>query len=172
MAKVKKTALLDPETETVEAPVSKKASKVEKVAGMSEEEARSASENAGMPVPAAARPVEKVGNADVKNFKALSDEAYKGLNEAQKEDYHARRSKHELVTGPQTMFMIPLGPGEKVGSTETVSLNGYRLNVRKGAMVKIPVPMAQIIAEKYQIEMTAGSHMLLDRNEAVADALA
>lgn len=144
----------------------------EKVAGMNEEEARTASENAGAPVPAAAKPIEKVGNADVKGFKALSDSEYKDLNDNQKEDYHARRSKHELTTGPQTMFMIPLGPGEKVGSTETVSLNGYRLNVKKGAMVKIPVAMAQIIAEKYQIEMEAGSHMLLDRSDAVTEALA
>lgn len=122
-------------------------------------------------VPEVAKPIEKVGNADVSNFVALSDKEYRALNDQQKEDYHARRSKHELITGPQTQFMIPLQPGEKMGATETVSLNGYRLNVRKNTMVTIPVPMAQMIAEKYQVEMEAGSHMLFDRDDEHAEAL-
>lgn len=121
--------------------------------------------------PNVAMPIESVGNADISGFVALSDKEYRALNDQQREYYHARRSKHELLTGPKTMFMVPLQPGEKPGATETVSINGYRLNVKKGAMVKIPVPMAQAIAEKYQIEMEAGSNMLFDRDDEHAEAL-
>lgn len=130
-----------------------------------------APEEAPADVPAVAKPIEKVGNADVSNFQPLSDKEYRSLNDQQKEDYHARRSKHELITGPQTQFMIPLQPGEKPGATETVSLNGYRINIKKNTIVTIPVPMAQIIAEKYQVEMEAGSHMLFDRDDEHVEAL-
>lgn len=162
MATKKKAAILDPGVEEV-VPT-----EVETPTPAVQEEVPEVS----VPAPKAAKPVEQVGNADVSDFTPLSDEEYKKLNDQQREDYIARRSKHELITGPQVMFMVPLSSGEKPGSTETVSLNGYRLNIRKGAMVRIPAPMAQIIAEKYQIEMEAGSHMLLDRDERTAEALA
>jgi len=83
----------------------------------------------------------------------------------------AAATKRKLMAGPKTMFMIPLAPGEKEGATEMVQLNGYKLTIKKGAMVEIPVPMANILAAHYRIEMSAGSEKRLDRSEDVAKAL-
>lgn len=152
----KKSAILSDDPETVEA-----APEVSAEAEMGKVS----------PVPEAAKPIESVGNASIDGFKELSDKEFASLNNQQREDYIARRSKFELVNGPQTVFMVPLQAGEKPGAVETVSLNGYRINVKKGKMVTIPVAMAQIIGEKYQIEMEAGSSMLLDRDENTVEAL-
>lgn len=83
----------------------------------------------------------------------------------------AAETKRKLMAGPKTMFMIPLAPGEKEGATEMVQLNGFKLTIKKGAMVEIPVPMANILAAHYRIEMSAGSDKRLDRSEDVAKAL-
>ena len=40
--------------------------------------------------------------------------------------------KAKLMSQPKVMIMIPMGPKEKRGSTESVILNGYRLNITKG----------------------------------------
>ena len=158
MAKGKKSALVEAEAE--ETPVAP----VEAETGVAEEKKE-------IITPKVARPVEAVGNADVAGFEYLKAEEYKLLTEAQQQAYYARKSKHELINGPKTMFMVPLADGEKSGAMETASINGYRINIKKGTMVEIPVAFAQIIAEKYKVEMEAGSHMLLDRDEETISAL-
>ena len=77
----------------------------------------------------------------------------------------------ELKAGPQTQFIIPLTPGESEGAAEFVSLNGAAFTIKKGALVTIPVPIAEILGEKYRVEMTAGRDKLMDRSEDVVTAL-
>lgn len=113
----------------------------------------------------------KVASPAKGGFKFLSDEEVKALNGMQQEQYFARKSKYELENGEHTLFMIPLADGEKPGAVETVNLNGYRLTIKKGFQVSIPTACAQIIAEKYQVQMLAGQEMLADRNEDTQSAL-
>lgn len=80
-------------------------------------------------------------------------------------------TKKKLWAGELTKFIIPLMPGEKPGASESVSINGYQLNIKKGAMVEIPVPVAKILAKHYQVEMEAGQEMRIDRKDDVINAL-
>lgn len=81
------------------------------------------------------------------------------------------RMKKYLWSQPLTNFMIPLGFGEKRGSYESVIMNGYRLNIMKGVMVQIPVPIANHLAESYQLSAEAGKEFAIDRDELVKEKL-
>lgn len=83
----------------------------------------------------------------------------------------AERTKKILMAGPQVSFMCPLREGEPEGATETVSINGFALTIKKGVFVEIPQPMANILAEHYQVEMHAGKDSLINRDSVTEDAL-
>lgn len=80
-------------------------------------------------------------------------------------------TKNILKNSPHTNFIIPLGEGEKDGAYDTVQINGYRLVIKKGVMVNIPLPVANLLAEKYKIAMTAGQEKRIDRTSDVSEAL-
>lgn len=71
----------------------------------------------------------------------------------------AEKTKRELEAGPQIAYVVPLDPGEKPGAVQVVSLNGYALTIKKGVRVTIPIAMADILDEKYQVESEAGAAM-------------
>lgn len=75
----------------------------------------------------------------------------------------AKASKERLAKQPRCDFLIPLSPGEQPGAYDTVQINGYKLTIQKGVMVNIPRQVAEILAEKYAIQTSAGSDMLLNR---------
>lgn len=56
-----------------------------------------------------------------------------------------------LMSQPLEAVMIPLAPGEKLGATEPVIVNGHRVNVPKGQMIKIPKPFADLVFAHYNI---------------------
>ena len=62
-------------------------------------------------------------------------------------------TKTILDHAPKVSFMVPLGEGEKPGSEETVQINGYKYTMKKGHMVEIPKPVANLLANKYKVEM-------------------
>ena len=95
----------------------------------------------------------------------------KVLSELEKHNADLERFKKEIEEAPKTKFIVPLDPGEKPGAVQVVSLNGVSFTIKKGSLVDIPMPIAEILAEKYEVEMSAGKHMLADRNENVSDAL-
>ena len=85
----------------------------------------------------------------------------------------ALETKKALDAQPKVRIMIPLQNGEQPGSVQEFNINGYRIAVRKNVMVDVPEQIAQMIAERYQIETTAGANMRLDRakpglNEALS----
>jgi hypothetical protein len=59
----------------------------------------------------------------------------------------AEKMRLHLEAQPKVPIMIPLSPGEAAGSTESVILNGYRLNIRKGEYVHVPEQVARVIME-------------------------
>ncbi len=81
------------------------------------------------------------------------------------------RTKAALEKQPKVTFMIPLAPGEKPGAYETVSINGYRLTIKKGAMVEIPKQVAEMLADHYAVELNAGKEYRSDRDSHVEEAL-
>lgn len=83
----------------------------------------------------------------------------------------AAETKDILAKSPHVNFIVPLGEGENAGSSETVQINGYRLTIQKGVMVNIPVQVANLLAEKYRIAMTAGQDKRIDRASDVSEAL-
>lgn len=62
-------------------------------------------------------------------------------------------TKALLDLSPKVSFMCPLGADEKPGAEEIVQINGYKYTIKKGHMVEIPRPVADILANKYKVEM-------------------
>lgn len=91
--------------------------------------------------------------------------------EAKEWEGKAAKMKEYLWSQPLVNFLIPLSFGEKRGAYETVTMNGYRLNIMKGVMVEIPKDVANLLAESYQLTAEAGQDFLLDRNETVKEML-
>jgi len=91
-----------------------------------------------------------------------SDKAY--LNKAD-------RMKKHLDSQPKVKFLIPLTPGEKEGAAQTVILNGYRMDIKKGVMVDVPQQVAELLAESYKIQLEAGKQSLIERSSEVEEAL-
>ena len=83
----------------------------------------------------------------------------------------AHRMKKILQDQPKVRFMIPLGLGEKKGAYDTVQINGYKLTIMKGAMVDLPQQVVDLLAAKYEVDMTAGAEHRVDGDEAKANAL-
>jgi len=75
-----------------------------------------------------------------------------------------KATKKALDDSPRVMFMIPKAEWEEVGVYETVTINGYRMVIKKGVMVELPRPVFDILANKYNVEMSAGMGNRLDVN--------
>lgn len=80
--------------------------------------------------------------------------------------------KEKLAKCPVVTVSIPLAPGEREGAYDTVSIQGYKVQVKKGVQVELPQPMAKILLESYRITAAAGKEKLADRDDAIASALA
>lgn len=80
--------------------------------------------------------------------------------------------KDRLDKQPKVAFMIPRNPLEIDGlAYETVQIDGFRMEIKKGVMVHLPQQVAEILAEKFNIETTAGNDKVLGRSQEVTDAL-
>lgn len=84
----------------------------------------------------------------------------------------AENTRRILEKRPKVRFMIPLGINEKPGAYDEAYINGYRYTIKKGVFVDIPDRVADLLAQKYQIEMEVGKDMRLDRATDVSEALA
>jgi hypothetical protein len=81
------------------------------------------------------------------------------------------KMKEHLQQQPRVHFMIPLSSGEQQGAYETVTINGYRVVIKKGVMVQIPQQVAQILGEHYEITQNVGREYEIDRREDTFSAL-
>jgi hypothetical protein len=50
-------------------------------------------------------------------------------------------------------ILIPLAPGEKKGTLEVISINGYRIHVKKGYFVDVPESFATVIQQALFIDV-------------------
>lgn len=62
-------------------------------------------------------------------------------------------TKKLLEAAPKAMFMCPLMPGEPAGMDEIVQINGYKLTIKKGFLVELPLPCVQMLANKYKVDI-------------------
>jgi len=102
------------------------------------------------------KPIEKVvTNADIK----------------QRVQSKAEQMKAQLDSQSQVMILIPLEKGEKKGATQPFCINGYRFDVPKGVMTSVPEQVAQMVAERYQVELQVRSQSIGQKDKDVRDAL-
>lgn len=65
-----------------------------------------------------------------------------------------RLVKAALDKEPKFAFHVPLEPGEKAGvAYRSVTINGYRCEVRKGVQVMLPKSIYQLLMDAYRIEV-------------------
>jgi hypothetical protein len=83
----------------------------------------------------------------------------------------AERMRLQLEKQPKVAIMIPLSQGEVAGSTESVILNGYRLNIRKGEYVHVPEQVARVIMESQQQTAQAIENYFLMNAEGKSKAM-
>ncbi len=79
--------------------------------------------------------------------------------------------KKQLDAQPKITIMIPLGLGEPRGATHPVQLNGYRLNIRKGVYVDVPLQIAKVVMESQQLTEEALNNYYLMNAEGVSQAM-
>jgi len=83
----------------------------------------------------------------------------------------AEAMKRKLEAQPKIPIMIPLAPGETEGSTQSVILNGYRMNIRKGMYVHVPQQVAEVIMESQQQTRQAIENYFAMDGNGVSDAM-
>lgn len=108
--------------------------------------------------------------------KALSDKSYSGILELTEghKSLDVTRVREKLLKQEIVSFMIPLGIGEKKGAYEHVQINGWKAQVMKGDMVKIPRQVAKMLMAYLSIsegKNIALPHGRVDRDEDTARAL-
>jgi hypothetical protein len=77
----------------------------------------------------------------------------------------------QLEAQPKVMILIPLEKGEKKGAAQPFCINGYRFKVPKGVMSPVPEQVAQMIAERYQVELQVRSQAIGQKEKDVKTAL-
>lgn len=66
---------------------------------------------------------------------------------------------------------VPLAPGEKRGEAiETVTINGYSWNIRKGEMVEVPLSVYKILADSMGL-VSQAEELKADRDNETIEAL-
>jgi len=84
----------------------------------------------------------------------------------------AEQQKAWLDAQPKVSILIPLEKGEKKGAEQPFTINGYRFTVPKGQMVQVPEQVAEMVAERFNIELEVRSQSLENRDEKTKEALA
>lgn len=92
-------------------------------------------------------------------------------NVAKEAEGDAKRTKRILASQPTTKFMVPFDIGERHGAVITVTINGYRLSIKKGVLVEIPVGVAQVLMDHLNVRSEAAEQFDLHRDEATEEAL-
>jgi hypothetical protein len=79
--------------------------------------------------------------------------------------------KRKLMAQQKVPIMIPLSPGESVGSTYPAILNGYRLNIKKGTYVHVPLQVARVVMRSQQQTQEAISNYFLMNDAGISQAM-
>ena len=83
----------------------------------------------------------------------------------------AEQMKAQLEAQPKVSILIPLEKGEKKGAVQPFTLNGYRFTVPKGMMTQVPEQVAQMISERFNVELEVRSQSIEQRDKEIKEAL-
>lgn len=86
-------------------------------------------------------------------------------------DTDIQMTKKILDAQEKVMFLVPLAEGEKAGAVHEVFINGYKTTITKGVMTKVPISVANMLANSYKISMEAGAESRIDGDAQKLDAL-
>ena len=92
-------------------------------------------------------------------------------NIQQKIKTKAEQMKAYLDSQPRVSILIPLEKGEKRGAIQPFCINGYRFTVPKGKMTQVPEQVAQMISERFDVELDVRSQSLGQQNTEAKSAL-
>lgn len=83
-----------------------------------------------------------------KDFKIenIKDSTDLNLSEA------ALMTKKKLALEPRQPFFIPLEPYETAGAWRSVTINGYRFQIRKGEYVPLPITVIKLLMDSMNME--------------------
>ena len=104
------------------------------------------------------REVKKSASITVGN--AVRDAHIGGLNLSPE----ALATKEKLAKQPKVSIYIPLDPGERPGAYRSVTINGYRFEIKKNVMVEVPRAVAKLIQDAYNIESASLNNHPLNLN--------
>lgn len=131
---------------------------------MNEAKAAKAAERLAMEAPAPVAPVEQeASEMKTANKTELTPEDLAQLHEETgvkptKAEVNSEKAMRDyLMSFPKVQVVIPLQQGEKPGAVEIVQINGVTLNVKKGVMVALPRPFAELVMNFTNIQMENGS---------------
>lgn len=71
----------------------------------------------------------------------------------------------------KVQLVIPMGFGEKPGSTHEVGINGVVFVYPKGKLITVPKTVANLLMDHFNITSDAGKEFRLDRDKSIEDAL-
>ena len=79
--------------------------------------------------------------------------------------------KEFLLSQARIRMLIPRPQGEKSTITQSVTLNGYRLDFPKDTYVEVPLQVAEVLAESLKQTNFALAQNLIDGNKEKETAL-
>jgi len=68
--------------------------------------------------------------------------------------------KVTLEAQPKISILIPLEKGEGKGAQQPFTINGYRFDVPKGVMTQVPQQVADMVAERFNVELEQKSQTI------------
>jgi len=84
--------------------------------------------------------------------------------------------KEHLAKQPKVQMLIPFDPGVKPEVADkipfVVNINGYRMEIKRGEYVELPMQVAEIVRERLVSEGKIGANQKVQANPERADALA
>lgn len=83
----------------------------------------------------------------------------------------AEQMKAHLESQPKVSIMIPLEKWEKKGTTQPFTINGYRFTVPKGVMTQVPEQVAQMVSERFNVDLEIRSQSIENRDSDAKSAL-
>jgi len=83
----------------------------------------------------------------------------------------ADQMKANLDKQNKVTILIPLEKGEKKGAVQPFCINGYRFTVPKGTMTQVPEQVAQMISERFNVELEVRGQSLDQRDSETKTAL-
>jgi len=89
----------------------------------------------------------------------------------QRVESKAEQMKAILDSQPKVSILIPLERGERKGAKQSFCINGYRFEIPKGQMTVVAEQVAQMVSERFNVELDVRSQSIENRNSDAKEAL-